>query len=54
MVLLPKLNHCPREIIYSPVYASFQHDLSAIKAMTVIGFNSVLWFQRLLVHGGHL
>jgi predicted TIM-barrel fold metal-dependent hydrolase len=43
MVVQPKLNRSPREIIYSQVYASFQHDSSAIAAMTAMGFNNVLW-----------
>ena len=43
MVVRPKLNRSPREIIYSQVYASFQHDSSAIAAMTAMGFNNVLW-----------
>ncbi|WP_269147068.1 hypothetical protein [Mycobacterium leprae] len=41
-MLRPKLNHCPHEIIYSPIYSSFQHDLSVIAAMTAMGFNNVL------------
>lgn len=43
MVVRPKLNRSPHEIIYSQVYASFQHDSSAIAAMTSMGFNNVLW-----------
>lgn len=43
MVVRPKLNRSPREIIYSQVYASFQHDSSAIAAMTAMGFENVLW-----------
>ena len=43
MVVRPKLKRGPREIIYSQVYASFQHDSSAIAAMTAMGFNNVLW-----------
>lgn len=43
MVVRPKLSRSPREIIYSQVYASFQHDSSAVTAMTAMGFNNVLW-----------
>jgi predicted TIM-barrel fold metal-dependent hydrolase len=43
MVVRPKLSRSPREIIYSQVYASFQHDSSAIAAMTAMGFRNVLW-----------
>ena len=43
MVVRPKLKRSPREIIYSQVYASFQHDSSAIAAVTAMGFNNVLW-----------
>jgi predicted TIM-barrel fold metal-dependent hydrolase len=43
MVVRPKLKRSPKEIIYSQVYASFQHDLSAVAAMTGMGYNNVLW-----------
>ncbi len=43
MVVRPKLSRSPREIIYAQVYASFQHDASAIAAVTAMGFNNVLW-----------
>lgn len=43
MVVRPKLSRSPREIIYSQVYASFQHDASAIAAMTAMGYENVLW-----------
>ncbi|MDT5351379.1 MAG: hypothetical protein QOH91_4666 [Mycobacterium sp.] len=43
MVVRPKLKRSPREIVYSQVYASFQHDSSAIAAMTAMGFNNLLW-----------
>lgn len=43
MVVRPKLSRGPREIIYSQVYASFQHDASAISAMTAMGYDNVLW-----------
>ncbi|MGH3562369.1 MAG: amidohydrolase family protein [Mycobacterium sp.] len=43
LVVRPKLKRSPREIIYSQVYASFQHDASAVAAMTAMGFDNVLW-----------
>jgi predicted TIM-barrel fold metal-dependent hydrolase len=43
MAVRPKLNRSPREIIYSQVYASFQHDRSAVAAATYMGYNNVLW-----------
>ncbi|ORW51682.1 amidohydrolase [Mycobacterium paraense] len=43
MVVRPKLKRGPREIIYSQVYASFQHDSSAVAAVTAMGFTNVLW-----------
>lgn len=39
----PKLNRTPKEIIYSQVYASFQHDESAVPTMTAFGYNNVMW-----------
>jgi predicted TIM-barrel fold metal-dependent hydrolase len=39
----PKLKRSPKEIIYSQVYASFQHDESAIGAVTAMGYNNVMW-----------
>jgi predicted TIM-barrel fold metal-dependent hydrolase len=39
----PKLSRDPKEIIYSQVYASFQHDESAVGAMTGLGYNNVMW-----------
>jgi predicted TIM-barrel fold metal-dependent hydrolase len=43
MAVRPKLNRSPKEIIYSQVYASFQHDESAVAAMTGMGYNNVMW-----------
>ena len=43
MVVRPKLKRSPREIIYSQVYASFQHDQTAVAAATAMGYNNVLW-----------
>ena len=43
MAVRPKLSRSPREIIYSQVYASFQHDQSAVAAATYMGYRNVLW-----------
>ena len=43
MAVRPKLDRSPREIIYSQVYASFQHDQSAVAAATYMGYDNVLW-----------
>lgn len=43
VVVRPKLQRSPREIIYSQVYASFQHDASAVAATAHLGFDNVLW-----------
>ena len=43
MAVRPKLKRSPREIIYSQVYASFQHDRSAVAAATHMGYRNVLW-----------
>jgi len=42
-VVRPKLSRSPKEIIYSQVYASFQHDESAVAAVTGMGYNNVMW-----------
>lgn len=38
----PKLSRDPKEIIYSQVYATFQHDVSAVDAAKS-GYNNVMW-----------
>jgi predicted TIM-barrel fold metal-dependent hydrolase len=43
MAVRPKLSRSPKEIIYSQVYASFQHDESAVAACTAMGFDNVMW-----------
>lgn len=43
MAVRPKLAREPKEIIYSQVYASFQHDESAVAACTAMGFDNVMW-----------
>ena len=39
----PKLSRTPKEIIYSQVYASFQHDETAVPAMMAMGYQNVMW-----------
>lgn len=39
----PKLSRSPKDILFSQVYASFQHDESAVGAVTAMGYNNVLW-----------
>jgi predicted TIM-barrel fold metal-dependent hydrolase len=43
MAVRPKLSRSIREIIYSQVYASFQHDKTAVAAATYMGYNNVMW-----------
>jgi predicted TIM-barrel fold metal-dependent hydrolase len=39
----PSLSVSPKEILYRQVYASFQHDETAIAAMTAMGYRNVCW-----------
>ena len=39
----PKLSRSPKEILYSQVYASFQHDETTVAAMTAMGYRNVMW-----------
>jgi predicted TIM-barrel fold metal-dependent hydrolase len=39
----PKLSRPPGEIIYDQVYASFQHDKSAVQAYLAMGYTKVMW-----------
>lgn len=39
----PKLARLPSTYLYDQVYASFQHDRSAVKACTAMGWENVLW-----------
>jgi predicted TIM-barrel fold metal-dependent hydrolase len=43
MLVRPKLSRSPKEILYSQVYASFQHDESAVAAVTAMGYRNVMW-----------
>ena len=43
MMVRPKLQRTPREILYQQVYASFQHDETAISALTANGYQNVMW-----------
>jgi predicted TIM-barrel fold metal-dependent hydrolase len=39
----PKLSRTPKEILYSQVYASFQHDETAVQAAMAMGYHNVMW-----------
>jgi predicted TIM-barrel fold metal-dependent hydrolase len=39
----PRLSKLPSQFLYEQVYASFQHDRSAVKANTAMGWQNVLW-----------
>jgi predicted TIM-barrel fold metal-dependent hydrolase len=39
----PKLSQPPSYYVYNNVYASFQHDSTAVKAMTAMGWRNVCW-----------
>lgn len=39
----PTLARLPSEYLFDNVYASFQHDRSAVRAMTAMGWNNVCW-----------
>ena len=43
MMVRPKLSRTPKEILYAQVYASFQHDESAVSALTANGYRNVMW-----------
>jgi predicted TIM-barrel fold metal-dependent hydrolase len=39
----PRLHRLPSEYLYENVYASFQHDRSAVAAVTAMGWRNVCW-----------
>jgi len=39
----PTLRRPPSEYLYTNVYASFQHDRTAVAAVTAMGWRNVLW-----------
>jgi predicted TIM-barrel fold metal-dependent hydrolase len=43
MAVYPKLSRTPKEILYSQVYASFQHDETAVQAAMAMGYDNVMW-----------
>jgi len=43
MFVRPALSRSPRDILFEQVYTSFQHDRSAIPAMTSMGYDKILW-----------
>jgi predicted TIM-barrel fold metal-dependent hydrolase len=43
MFVKPLLSRSPKEILYSQVYCSFQHEVSAVATYTAMGYPNVLW-----------
>lgn len=43
MAVRPKLSRDPKEILYTQVYASFQHDETAIPAYEAMGYRNVMF-----------
>ncbi|MEU1526567.1 amidohydrolase family protein [Nocardia rhamnosiphila] len=43
MFVRPRLSRLPSEIIRQQVYASFQHDISAVQVIEDTAYNNVLW-----------
>jgi predicted TIM-barrel fold metal-dependent hydrolase len=43
MAVRPELQRMPSEYLHEHVYASFQHDRSAVFAMTAMGWRNVMW-----------
>jgi predicted TIM-barrel fold metal-dependent hydrolase len=43
MWVRPTLSRLPKEILYSQVYASFQHDETAPAALSAMGYQNVMW-----------
>jgi len=43
MAVRPKLSRSPKEILYSQVYASFQHDETAVQAFEHMGYRNVMF-----------
>jgi predicted TIM-barrel fold metal-dependent hydrolase len=39
----PNLSKLPSEFLYEQVYASFQHDVSAVAASSAMGWKNVMW-----------
>jgi predicted TIM-barrel fold metal-dependent hydrolase len=43
VMVRPRLSRLPSEYLYENVYASFQHDRSAVAAATAMGWRNVCW-----------
>jgi predicted TIM-barrel fold metal-dependent hydrolase len=43
MFVRPRLSRLPSEIVRTQVYASFQHDISAVQIIEGTGYNNVMW-----------
>ena len=54
MAVRPKLTRDPKDILMTQVYASFQHDETAVAAFDAMGYRNVMFGSRLPAHGRHL
>ena len=43
MFVRPRLSRLPSEIVRQQVYASFQHDVSAVQIIEDTGYDNVMW-----------
>jgi hypothetical protein len=43
MFVRPTLSLPPKDYIYRQVYVSFQHDVTAVPALTAMGYQNVMW-----------
>lgn len=43
MFVRPKLSRSPKELLYTQVYCSFQHEASAVPALTASGYRNVMF-----------
>jgi len=48
----PKLKRPPRQILFEQVYASFQHDKTAVQAYLAMGYKNVMWGSDYPHHEG--
>lgn len=42
-IVEPKLERSPKEILYSQVYTTFQHDESALGVVAELGYRNIVW-----------
>jgi predicted TIM-barrel fold metal-dependent hydrolase len=48
----PRLSKLPSEFLYTQVYATFQHDRSAVPTHTAMGWQNVVWGSDYPHHEG--